>query len=826
MRRNHGLQVSPVLLLLLVLRLQGSPTLLQEHCHQCHNEEKAKGKFEIRLLGDAPNQANIARWRDALDLVTAAEMPPEDESQLTPADRAKLATYFKAKLQTYQPPASANPLPRRLNNREFERSVRDALLIEDVGTHQPTANLIGDARHHGFDTHAETLGFSRFHLEQYIDAVRKIVETTLLPGPQPETKHYDIQPQQIVRGSLSQNTRRRIQRGTNGYFDFLDPRLHAYFEPFEIAPETGWYEIRIRATAKDRFVYKTEETGVYHDDPIQLAVHLGDRIRTFDLPDEEPTEIKLTEWIAAGTRLKLYYPTDGLRFQGNGNFKFQYRIAHNHLKANDKARYQHVLKTIVPKAPQRTRKSAAHWSHWTREWEGPRPRLLDATIRGPFYHSWPSQRQVALIGDTPSADQAEERLHPIAERAWRRQVSLEELEPIGNLVRKEARSSSIVESFGEGIIAILSSPEFLLLNSEKNSNEDRFTSKLSYFLNSTLPDERLRQVVHSGKLNTFKSVKDEVKNRLAAGDGNALLREFPFAWLELNDINFMAPDPDHYPFYHRKRVSEDMVEEVLTFFRHAIANNSPLSEFLTANYSFINADLATIYGVSDIPADSQFRRYTFADGTRGGLLGMGAFLTATADSLSTSPIHRAVYVMENFLGIHPKPPPADVQITEPDVRQAKTIKAILQAHRSDPTCASCHQGIDPYGYAFENFDPTGAWRDRYTAPSTANNATQVPKRRKRRATPQGIPVDASAQFRNGARYQNIKDFRELLAGQANQERFVRCFINKLLTYANGAEPDAADFGAIEDIRRQSEASDYRIVDTIAAVIHSPLFRNR
>ena len=176
-----------------------------------------------------------------------------------------------------------------------------------------------------------------------------------------------------------------------------------------------------------------------------------------------------------------------------------------------------------------------------------------------------------------------------------------------------------------------------------------------------------------------------------------------------------------------------------------------MPELLTANYSFINADLAKIYGVSGVPQDSKLRKYTFTDGRRGGLLGMGAFLTLTADSLSTSPIHRAVYVMENFLGIHPTPPPPNVKILEPDVRQAKTIKEILAAHTTEENCASCHKTIDPYGYAFENFDPTGAWREFYSVPKTVERRTgsqgTPPRKRKPQMTaddPPSMPAPSSA----------------------------------------------------------------------------------
>ena len=232
----------------------------------------------------------------------------------------------------------------------------------------------------------------------------------------------------------------------------------------------------------------------------------------------------------------------------------------------------------------------------------------------------------------------------------------------------------------------------------------------------------------------------------------------------------------------------------------------------------MNADLAKIYGIEDFPQDSQFHKHTFTDGRRGGLLGMGAFLTVTADSLGTSPIHRAIYVMETFLGIHPSPPPADVKIEEPDVRSAKTIREVLEAHRSDESCAACHRSIDPFGYAFENFDPTGAWRETYESPMAETN----PRKNNRSKRVPGIPIDPSATFVSGTGYEDIVGFRTLMQTEANRDRFVRCFVKKLLLYANGEEPKNAT--EIEKIIEVSAKHDYRILETIAAVIDSPLFR--
>ena len=805
--------------------------LLKKHCSKCHTGQDAESEFLLSALGDRPTEENLERWLKALDLVSAGEMPPEDASRLSKADRQKLISWFKQNLARYRDSAESSRRisPRRLNNREFGNSVRDALMLEDIGTNLPTYNLLGDSLYHGFDTHGETLGFNTFHLEQYIEAVRKIVDATVLSGERPKSQKLVIDSKDIFAEHSKQNITRPERHGTSEGFDFLDPKELASFEGFEMVNQTGRYRITIRATGKDRGRYDSEMTGIYDGDPIRMTVQMGDRQRTIDLPDEKVIEIKLDEWLAAGTRFRLQYPTDGLKMRGNGNFKFQNAITGAYLKEHDPERWEKIVAGLDGNRKARKPKAPDSWHNWVEYWMGPRPRVFDAVVEGPFYESWPPKRQVALLGENPQAQNAEAILKPIAQRAWRCDVRPGELDRIVRLVQVKANELGDMEALKEGIVSILVSPQFLLLNTEEGDSGERFASKFSFFLSSTIPNEGLRKSVADGELDSFSNVRAEVQRRLDRKDADPFLRAFPYAWLELSDINFMAPDPDRFHHYHRKDVSDDMIGEVLNFFRHAVEKNLPIPELLSADYSFVNADLAKVYQLDDVPPDSTFRKYVFKDGRRGGLLGMGAFLTVTADSLSTSPIHRAIYVMENFMGIHPTPPPPDVEIAEPDVRQAKTIKEILSKHQSDPNCASCHQAIDPYGYAFENFDPSGAWRDVYTVAAaesadTSDSSVKASGKKRNDSALPTIPVDASAKFRNGTEYKDIVEYRQNLLTDANRDRFVRCFITKLLTYANGFEPGAQDFVEVDRILERSAEHDYRLVDTIAAVVDSPLFR--
>ncbi|QDV85175.1 DUF1588 domain-containing protein [Planctomycetes bacterium TBK1r] len=826
---KHCRRILAILLLcaLLPSRARADLTLLKEHCAKCHSGDQPKGDFNLDDLGTMPDSDSSDYWISSLDRVSLGEMPPAKHNRMTKQESKRLSDFLRREITRYDERTEhpTHTPPRRLNNREFENSVRDVLLLDHVGTHDPLAMLLGDTLHDGFDTHGETLGMSEYHLDQYVMAIRNVLDNVIFTGPKPESRRYEATAEALFAVDRNQSKRADVTiRGEHGV-ELRDPRQRTFCENFVAAPASGTYRISFRATGVDRHVYSQDRTGIYDGDPLTLRLHLGNRELDYEMTDGKTQTFQVSVWLAEGTRLEFSHHTDGLRLIGNGNFKFQNRIAHDFIKANDPELYQRVLRDEVPKAKFRS-DAPSHWVHWVPYWQGPRPAIESVTIEGPSFESWPPQRQIALLGQSPSAENAAAILKPIAQRAWRRAVTDDELTPIVKMVQTQANTLGDVEAIKEGIVAILVSPSFLLINPEDSDAESRFATKFSYLLGSTTPDPDLITQVENGKLSDFDSVRTELIHRIDSGRADEFLSVYPYSWLQLDRINFMAPDVDRYPFYEKKNISEDMVHEVLAFFRHAVETNRPVPELLTADYSFVNADLARVYGLDDVPSDSELRKFVFEDGRRGGFLGMGAFLTLTADTLSTSPIHRAVFVMENFMGIHPAPPPADVEIKEPDVRAAKTIREVLQAHQTEATCAACHQNIDPYGYAFENFDPIGAWRDHYIDVSqpiaTTEEGHEPRKTRRSNISTAEIPIDASASFLSGARYKDITEFRTLMHNDANRIRFVRCFVTKLLTYANGIEPE--NFTEIEAIVERSAEHDYKILETMAAVIDSPLFR--
>ena len=404
-------------------RSTGRPHLVEDPLGQCL-ADKSKGKFKLDDLGTSPTTFNFQRWLDAAELVTAEEMLPEDDSRLT-TKNAKKTTYLKTGW-LFQPVwmfpcailradsitgSSPTAWPTRSAGGRRNTHPSPTSMIPCAGLRHPRRH----ARH------------EQFHLEQYVEAARASW-TPPFTGKRPSTAASRcLQP--LYSPSTPARTSPVPNARAGRKADFLDPRQRAYFADFKTVPRTGRYRITIRATGLDRTTYSAADTGAYHGDPIRLTTEMGDRSKTFNLFDGKIREIKLDEWLAAGTRFRLHYPTDGLKFRGNGNFKFQYAIGGEYIKRINPKLWQEVVNGPKARKSNGERRRPETWHNWTDYWQGPRPRLLSATVEGPYYESWPLKRQLALLGRNPIAKNAADILSPIAERAWRRTLRDSELDP-------------------------------------------------------------------------------------------------------------------------------------------------------------------------------------------------------------------------------------------------------------------------------------------------------------------------------------------------------------------------------------------------------------
>ena len=350
-----------------------------------------------------------------------------------------------------------------------------------------------------------------------------------------------------------------------------------------------------------------------------------------------------------------------------------------------------------------------------------------------------------------------------------------------------------------GCQAILCSPGFLYLNlGDGELSEVALASRLSYFLWSSPPDATLLKLAAAGKLRA--DLTAQVKRMLADPRSERFVRHFVRRWLDLDNIGTMPPSAEFLVFY-RDNLEAAMRRETELFFRHVLDHNQPPREFLDADYSFLNRELALHYGINGVEGNA-LKRVSLKGTGRGGLIGQGAFLTASANGVDTSPVVRGIYVLEKLLGYTPPPPPPDVPTIEPDIRGAVTIRGQLEKHREIATCAECHRKIDPLGFALENFDAIGGWRTEYG---------------------RNLPVNASGKLPDGATFKTPDEFRRLMAGR--HEQFTRNLTEKLLTYALGRELIALDRPQLDAITARMKQPHAGLRDLVEAVVLSKAFQS-
>ena len=287
---------------------------------------------------------------------------------------------------------------------------------------------------------------------------------------------------------------------------------------------------------------------------------------------------------------------------------------------------------------------------------------------------------------------------------------------------------------------------------------------------------------------------------LADSRSERFVEHFVRRWLDLDNVGTMPPSGD-FLVYYRDNLETAMRAETETFFRHVLENNLSPKEFLDADYSFLNRELALHYGIKGVDGN-KLQRVSLKGSRRGGLPGHGAFLTASANGVDTSPVIRGIYVLEKLLGYTPPPPPPDVPTIEPDIRDAVTIREQLEKHREVATCAECHRKIDPLGFALEHFDAVGGWRDEYE---------------------KKMPIDSAGKLPDGDSFQTVSEFRELLVDR--QDQFNHCLTEKLMTYALGRELEIGDRPAIDEILAELHGKKGGLRDLIRLIVLSGSFQS-
>ena len=363
----------------------------------------------------------------------------------------------------------------------------------------------------------------------------------------------------------------------------------------------------------------------------------------------------------------------------------------------------------------------------------------------------------------------------------------------------------LIRALQDGYAAIMCSPQFLYLQ-EKPGRLDAFgiASRLSYFLWSSMPDDELLASARSGKINDPKERSRQVDRMLKDTKAEAFVRHFPSAWLRLDKLGDMPPSGGDYQFYKNVKIEPMLAKQVTTYFAEILKTNGRIEQFIDSDYTYMNQTLAKwIYKREGIRGE-RLRKVKLDDPRRGGIFTQPGLMTATANGVDTSPVVRGVWVLENILGTPPSPPPPDVEPLPVDTSQATSIRERLELHRKNEACNSCHVKIDPMGFAFENFDVVGRWRERY-------------KRAK-------VPIDTSATMANGKEIADIVAFKKML--RERKPLIVSCLTKKMLTYATGRHIEAIDRGEVDRVVAELGKKGDRLRDLIHLVVDSDIFLSK
>lgn len=777
---------------------------LRAHCYDCHQGSGAEANLDLSLLvepppADAPPSSRdpLATWIQAFDRVAAGEMPPADAERPAAGELKRfLATTERwiQDRQRRQAAAEGRVRGRRLNNLQLERTLQDLL-----GVDIPLAKDFSDEpRTGGFTTVADGQAMSHFQLEQHLAAVDAALEEAFRRASQPadETSKL-LMPRDLARVREFSRTREPEMR--EGLAIVWSSRLEFYGRiPATTAPEDGWYRFRVTASAlkppADGGVWCTVRSGrCVSSAPLLTPIGIFEA-------DSAAQEWTFETWLEKGHMIEIR-PRDNTlavaKFAGgqvgtgegesqdvSGVALHQIEMQRIHRFAGQ-AEIREILFGDLPVREQRT--------------ELPKQRRRDDR----YTYS------IEVLSDHPKADAAQQMV-TFASRAFRRPVELEEI--AGYVHEVEAsldQGKPLDESLLGGYRSLLCSPRFLYFQETPGRLDDyAIASRLSYLLWQSMPDRELLSLAAKGKLNDPEVLIQQSRRMLDHWRGGDFIERFADQWLDLRDIDFTEPDPRQHRDFDLI-VQQSMLEETHTFLHQMLAENRSVKELIDSDYTYLNSRLARYYGIQGVEGDV-VRKVNLSDSDRrGGVLTQGSILKITANGTTTSPVLRGVWIAERLLGDHIPPPPQNVPAIEPDIRGATSIREMLEKHRSDDSCAVCHVRIDPPGFALENYDPAGRWRDSYGRADKKGRENKI---------------DASYQLADGRKFEDIDEFRELVISEP--QKIAACVAAKFVTYGTGAAPRFSDRGEIKEMVEAAEQDDYGLRTILERVVVSEMFLNK
>jgi hypothetical protein len=739
------------------------------YCDTCHFGPKARAGLNLESLDLANLDSNGALWEKVLRKLRSREMPPPGSPRPEPAVYEALVKAIEGERDRIVDvrPNPGRPTLHRLNRAEYANAIHDLLALDvDVADLLPA-----DDSGYGFDNIGDVLTVSPSLLEKYLAAAGKIsrqaVGDTAIPAG---FQTYTIKP------GLKQDDRmtEAMPLGSRG-----GSAIQHNF------PVDGEYEISINLQ-RDR-----TDAIINNGRERQLDLRLGDqRLELFTIAANRNARETFGAGEEADAHLKVRIPVKaGLR-----------EVVATFLKDS-----------VVPEGIIFKRRADATQAHF----EG----VGAITIAGPYNVQGPGAtasrekifvcRPAAAMDEEPCAAKI---ITAVAHRAYRRPIAADDLPQLIALYRQGAASGGFETGVRLALQKILVSPEFIFrveldpLDAPQGTvhrvTDIELASRLSFFLWSTIPDDELLAIAERGELSKPDVLEKQVRRMIADPRSQSLVKNFTGQWLFLRNIAGILPDNTSFPSFD-ENLRDAFSKETELVLEDTLRQDRSVASLLNTDYTFVNQRLAEHYGIPGIYG-SEFRRIAVTDPKRQGLLGHASLMTVTSYPDRTAPTIRGKWVLEQLLGTPPPPPPPNV----PALKEDSTVKVLtmrqrMEEHRASPQCAVCHRIMDPIGFALENFDGIGRWRDVDGEAGTTK-------------------IDSSGVLPDGTNFEGPTGLRDILV--AKRGMFVETFTERLLTYALGRGTEQYDAPVIRKIVREAKPDDYRWSTIILGIVKSKPFQ--
>ena len=752
---------------------------LDINCYECHNDTEKKGGLDMEALRfDPTDSASLGMWALLHDRVRDGEMPPKDELQPEPQERSDFLHAFEASLHDaseQQQTQKGRVRSRRLNRIEFENTLHDLLGIDiPLKVYLPE-----ESEHEGFDNIADAQQVSYHLLQKYLEASDAALDEAFkraLKRKAFQPRIYGID--EISKGRDRRgNTRDPFTVGNTAVSYPTSLSYHGRM-PNTRRQESGWYRVRLRA----RSVNAPEGHGVWtsvRSGYCYAVKPLMYWIGSFEARDE-PEEHEFEAWIQEDHMLEVRPADRTLR-----------RISGRTITGGT--------------APDEQAPGVAiEYLEITPIYKGLKPDEIRERLFGSL-----AFRKGDLLSSNPERE-LKQLISAFAERAYRRPVKESEIGTYLAFAEQVYRDEqSLLEGLKAGYRAVLSSPRFLYFK-ETPGRLDPYSiaSRLSYFLWNRAPDAPLLTAARNGSLARPSALRKQVERMLADDKSKAFIENFAAQWLDLKDIDFTTPDEKLYPEFD-DTLKHAMLGETHSFLRKLLDDNLSVTNVIDSDFAMLNERIARHYGIDGVSGTAYRSVPVDAESRRGGLITQASVLKVSANGTTTSPVIRGVWLLERVLGEHISPPPDDVPAIEPDIRGAASIREQLDKHRSTGACQSCHVKIDPPGFALENYDVIGGWRERYRAINANGRLGKGPT------------VDPSYKLPDGRSFEGIDGFKAMILAEPDQ--IARNLLEKTLVYATGASIEFADRREIDAMVADLARDNYGFRSIIHAAVQSDIF---